>query len=68
MKTLRDWEEVKEVEPEENLEEEELGEEGQVDVITVMRKAIWLETILIRGDHGALTTEPMGTQLKTSQN
>jgi hypothetical protein len=55
MKTLRDQEEVKEVEPEESLEEEELGEEGQVNVIIVMRKATWLETVIIQGDHGALT-------------
>ena len=68
MKPRRDWEEVEEVELEETWEEEELSEEDQADVITVMRKAIWLETILIQGDHGALTAEPMGTQLKTIQN
>jgi len=68
MKTLRDQEEVEDVEPEETLEEEELGEEGQEDVITMMRKVTWLETILIQGDHGALIEEPMGTQLKTTQN
>jgi hypothetical protein len=68
MKTLKDREEVEEVEPEETSEEKELGEEGQADVTTVMRKVTWLETVLIQGDHGALTTEPMGTQLKTTQN
>jgi hypothetical protein len=68
MKTLRDWEEVEEVEPEETSEEEELGEEGQEDVITVMRKVTWLEIVLIQGSHGALTAEPMGTQLKTTHN
>jgi hypothetical protein len=47
MKTLRDQEEVDEVEPEETLEEEELGEESQANVITMMRKATWKETILI---------------------
>ena len=68
MKTLRDREEVKEVELEDILEEEELREEGEADIITVMRKATWLETVLIQGDHGALIAEPMGTQLKTAQN
>jgi hypothetical protein len=68
MKPLRDREEVQEVEPKETLEEEEPGEEDQEDATTVMSKAIWLETVLIRGSHGALTAEPMGTQMKTSQN
>jgi hypothetical protein len=68
MKTLREREEVKEVEPEETLEEEELEEEDQADVITVMSKVTWLETVLIQGDHGALATEPMCTQLKIAQN
>lgn len=68
MKTLRDREEVEEVESEETLKEEELGEEGQAKVITVTSKVTWLETVLIQGDHGALTAEPMGTQLKTVQN
>jgi hypothetical protein len=47
MKPLRDREEVEEVELEETSEEEEPGEEDQVDATTVMRKAIWLETVLI---------------------
>jgi hypothetical protein len=66
MKTLRDQEEVEEVEPEETSEEEELGEEDQEDVITVMRKFSWIETVLIKGGHGSLTTEPMETQWKTT--
>jgi hypothetical protein len=60
MKTLRDQEEVEEVELEETSEEEELGEEDQEDVITVMRKVSWLEIVLIQGGHGALTAETMG--------
>ena len=68
MKTLRDQEEVEEVEPEETLEEEELGEEGQANVITIMRKVTWLETILIQGNHGALIAELMGTQPNTADN
>jgi hypothetical protein len=68
MKPLRDWEEVEEVELEETLEEEELGEEDQVDSTTVMSKATWPKIFLTQGDHGALTTEPMGTQLKTTRN
>jgi hypothetical protein len=68
MKTLRDREQVEEVESEETSEEEEMGEEGQADVITMMRKVTWIETSLIQGNHGALTTEPMGIQLKTAQN
>jgi hypothetical protein len=54
------------VEPDESSEEEWPGEEGQEDFIIVMRKATWLETVIIQGSHGALTIEPMGTQLKTS--
>jgi hypothetical protein len=68
MKTLRDQEEVEEVEREEISEEEELGEEGQADVITVMRKVTWLEIVLIQDDHGALTAKPMGTQMNTTHN
>ena len=45
-----------------------IGEEGQVDVIIVMRKVTWLETILIQGGHVSLTAKPMGTQLKTAHN
>jgi hypothetical protein len=61
-------EEVEEVELEETSEEEELGEEDQVDATNVMRKVTWLGIFLIRGNHGALTAEPMGMQLKTSQS
>ena len=43
-----------------------IGEEDQVDDTTLMSKAIWLEIVLIRGSHGALTVEPMGMQLKTA--
>jgi hypothetical protein len=43
------------------------GEEDQVDATTVMSKATWLDIVLTRGGHGALTAEPMGTQLKTAQ-
>jgi hypothetical protein len=68
MKTLRDQEEVKEVEPKDISEEKELGEEGQEDVITFMSKVTWLETFHIQGGHGALIVEPMGTQLKTAHN
>jgi hypothetical protein len=67
MKTLRDQEEVEEVEPEEISEEEELGEEGQAYVIIVMTKVTWIETSLIQGGHGALTTKIMGMRLKTAQ-
>jgi hypothetical protein len=68
MKPLKDWEEAEEVGPEETSEEEELGEEDQVDATTVMRKVTWLGIVLNRDDHGALTAEPMDTQLKTSQS
>jgi hypothetical protein len=68
MRTLRDQDEVEEVELEEISEEEELVEEDRADVITVMNKVIWLEIVLIQGDHGALTAEPMDTQPKTSQS
>jgi hypothetical protein len=68
MKPLMDWEEVEEVDLEENLEEEEPVEEDQIDATTVMRKATWLDIVLIRGDHGALTKEPMSMQLKISHN
>jgi L-amino acid N-acyltransferase YncA len=44
---LRDREEVEEVELEETSEREELGEEDQVDATIVMRKAKWLEIIII---------------------
>jgi hypothetical protein len=47
MKSLRDWEEVEEVELEENSEEEEPGEEDQVGSTTVRIKATWLEIVLI---------------------
>jgi hypothetical protein len=68
MKTLRDQGEVKEVEPEENLEEEELGEEDQEDVITMMRKVTWLDIVLIQGGHGALITEPTDMQQNIAHN
>ena len=68
MKPLRDREEVEEVEPKETLEEEEPGEEDQVVSTTVTSKATWLDIVFIWGGHGALTAEPMGMQLKTSQN
>ena len=61
MKPLRDHEEVEEVELEETSEEEEMGGEDQSYATTVMRKAIWLKIVLIRGGHGVLTAEPMGT-------
>jgi hypothetical protein len=64
MKPLRDWEEVEEVELEETSEEEESGKEDQVDATTVMRKAAWIKIVLTQGNYGALTAEPMGTQLK----
>jgi hypothetical protein len=54
------------VEPENPLEEEELGEEGQAYAITVMIKVTWIETVLIQGGHGALIVEPMSMQLKTT--
>jgi hypothetical protein len=47
MKPLRDREEVEEVEPEETSKEEEPREEDQVDSKIVMRKAIWIEIVLI---------------------
>jgi hypothetical protein len=56
MKPLRDREEVERVELEETSKEEELGEENQVDATTVMSKATWIEIVLIRGNHGYLTT------------
>jgi hypothetical protein len=68
MKTLRDEEEVEEVDPEEILEEEELGEEGQEYFITMMIKVTWIDIVLIKGDHGALIVEPTSMQLKTSQS
>jgi hypothetical protein len=68
METLKDQEELEEVELEETSEEEELGEEGQEDFITVMRKVTWLEAVLIQGDHGALFAEPTGTQLNIPHN
>jgi hypothetical protein len=68
MKTLRDQEEVEEVELEETSKEEEPGEEDKSNVTTLMRKDIWQEIFLIRGDHGALTTEPMGMQLNIALN
>ena len=66
MKTLRDQDEVEEVELEDILEEEEPAEEDQENVITVMNKVIWIEIFCIQGDHGALTAEPMDTQPKSS--
>jgi hypothetical protein len=68
MKPLRDREEVEDMELEKTSEEEEMREEDQVYPTTTMRKETWLDIVLTQGDHGALTTEPMGTQLKTSQN
>jgi hypothetical protein len=68
MKPLKDHEEVEEVDPEETLEEEEPVEEDQADSTTVMSKAIWLDTVLIRDDHGSLTAEPMGRQSNNSHN
>ena len=68
MKPLKDREEVEEVELEETSEEEEPGEEDQVDATMVMSKATWLEIVLTQGGYGVLTTEPMGTQLKTTQS
>ena len=56
------------MEPEETSEEEGLGEEFQLYVITVMSKVTWLEIVLIQGDHGSLIEEPTGTQLKTAQS
>jgi hypothetical protein len=53
MKTLRDKDEVEEVELEDISKEEESVEEDQADVITVMKRVIWLEIVLIQGDHGA---------------
>jgi hypothetical protein len=68
MKPLRDWEELRRWSQRRPSEEEELREEDQEDVTTVMRKDIWLEIVLIRGGHGALTAEPMGMLVKTSKN
>ena len=68
MKTRRDQEEVEEVELEETWEEEEPGEEDQVYATTMMRKATLLEIFLTQGDHGFLTLEPMGMQLKIAQS
>ena len=68
MKTLRDQEEVEEVELEETSEEEEMGEEDQADVITVMSKVTWLGIFLNWDDYGAHTAEPMDTELKTAQS
>jgi hypothetical protein len=68
MKPLRDWEEVEEVELEDTSEEEELGEEDQVDVVTMMSKVTWRGIVLIRGGHGALFAEPMEKKLKTSHS
>ena len=56
------------MEPKETSEEEELGEEDQEDVTTVMNKVSWLEIVLIQGNHGAITTEPIDTQFKTAQS
>jgi hypothetical protein len=47
MKSLRDWEEVKEVDLEDTSEEEEPGEEDQVGSTIVMRKATWIDIFLI---------------------
>jgi hypothetical protein len=60
-------EEAREVGPEVDSEEEEMEEEGRVDVTTTMKKVIWPETTLAQGGHGALTTRKMGTQLKIAQ-
>jgi hypothetical protein len=49
-------------------EEEELAEEDRADVITVMNRVTWLETVLTQGGHGVLIAEPMDTQLKTAQS
>jgi hypothetical protein len=53
---------------EETSEEEETKEENQVYSTNVMGKSTWLDIVLTRGDHGALTIEPMDTQLKTTQS
>jgi hypothetical protein len=66
MKTLRDQDEVEEVELAESSEEEKLAEEEQEDVITVMSRVTWLETVLIQGSHGFLTAEPTDMQSKTT--
>jgi hypothetical protein len=66
MKPLKDQEEVEKLDLEETSEGEEPGEEDQVDATIVMRKVTCLGIILIRGGHGALIAEPMGTQLKTA--
>jgi hypothetical protein len=63
MKTLKDQEEVEEVELEEISKEEKLGDKDQEDVITMMNKVTWPDIVLIQGAHGALTTEPTETQL-----
>jgi hypothetical protein len=68
MRTLRDQDEVEEVELEETSEEEELEEEDRADATTVMNRVTWLEIVLIQGDHGALTAEPMDMQPKTAQS
>jgi len=47
-------------------EEEELAEEDQADVITMMNMVTWIETVLTQGSHGVLKPEPMDTQLKTA--
>ena len=52
----------------ETSKEEELGEEDQEDVTTMMIKATWLDIFLIQDGHSALIVELMGTQLKTAQN
>jgi len=63
MRTLKDQDEVKEVELEENSEEAE----DRVDATIVMNRVTWLEIVLIQGDHGSLTAEPTNMQLKTAQ-
>jgi hypothetical protein len=68
MKTLRDQDEAEEVELVESSEEEKLVEEDREDVITVMSRVTWLETVLIQGGHGVLTAEPTDMQPKTAQS
>jgi hypothetical protein len=68
MKPPKDLEEAREVGLEVDSEEEEMEEEGRADVTTAMNKVTWPETSLTQDDHGALTAEIMGMQLKTAQN
>jgi hypothetical protein len=68
MKPPKDLEEAGEVGVEVDSEEEEMGEEGQEYVTTVMNKVTWLEASLTQDLHGALSAELTSMQPKTTDN